>query len=81
MDVAIGARWQPIVDGLVRDGRYSSAEDVVTEGLRLVSQYEDRLATLKTKIALSIARGGANTDEEVEAAIEAKLASMSGLAD
>ncbi|TRW18179.1 type II toxin-antitoxin system ParD family antitoxin [Glacieibacterium frigidum] len=81
MDVAIGARWQLMVDGLVRNGRYSSAEDVVTEGLRLVSQHEDRLAALKTKIALSIARGGASTDEEVEAAIEAKLASMSGLAD
>ncbi len=35
MNVSIGKRWEEFVEGVVQDGRYGSASEVVREGLRL----------------------------------------------
>jgi antitoxin ParD1/3/4 len=76
MDVPIGERWQPFVMAAVETGRYVSASDVVTEGLRLVQQREEKLQALREMVEASITRGGSNTDEEVAAAVEAALDEM-----
>ena len=72
--VSLDQRSQDVVDGLVRDGRYASAEEVVREGLRLVEANEAKLAALREHIQRSIAEGGEYTDEEAAAAIEDALA-------
>ena len=73
MDVPIGERWQSFVAAAVETGRYVSASDVVTEGLRLVQEREERLQALREMVEESIARGGSHTSEEVAAAVEAAL--------
>lgn len=67
--VALDQNSQDVVDGLVRDGRYSSAEEVVREGVKLVEAREAKLAALRQ----AIAEGGEHTDEEAGAAIEQAL--------
>jgi len=78
MDVPIGERWQSFVTAAVETGRYVSASDVVTEGLRLVQEREERLQALKETIEAAIARGGSHTDEEVMAAVKTRLDAMFG---
>ena len=73
MDVPIGERWQPFIMAAVETGRYTSAGDVVTEGLKLVQQQEERLQALREMVESSIEQGGSFTDEEVAASIEAAL--------
>jgi antitoxin ParD1/3/4 len=73
MDVPIGERWQSFVTAAIETGRYVSASDVVTEGLRLVQEREERLQVLRQMVEDSIARGGSHTDEDVAAAVEAAL--------
>ncbi|MBI1868289.1 MAG: type II toxin-antitoxin system ParD family antitoxin [Methylocystis sp.] len=78
MNVSIGDRWQGFVDRVVKDGRYSSASEVVREGLRLVEEREAKLAALRATLDASIALGGEVTDEELDAAIAAKSAELRG---
>jgi antitoxin ParD1/3/4 len=73
MNVSIGDRWEEFVANIVSRGRYGSASEVVREGLRLVEEREAKLQALRETIEASIARGGSHTDEEAEAAIEARL--------
>ena len=73
MDVPIGERWQSFVTAAIETGRYVSASDVVTEGLRLVQEREERLQALRASIDAAIADDVWYTDEEVAAAIEAAL--------
>jgi antitoxin ParD1/3/4 len=76
MNVSIGERWEGFVDRVVRDGRYSSASEVVREGLRLVEEREAKLVALRATLDASIAAGGEFTDEELDAAIAAKSAEL-----
>lgn len=73
MDVPIGERWQSFVAAAVETGRYVSASDVVTEGLRLVQDREERLQALRESIDAAIADNVWYTDEEVASAVEAAL--------
>ena len=73
MDVPIGERWQSFVAAAVETGRYVSASDVVTEGLRLVQDREERLQALRESIDAAIAENVWHTDEEVASAVEAAL--------
>ena len=47
MNVSIDARWEKFIEEAVQDGRYSSASDVVREGLRLVQEREAKLSALR----------------------------------
>ena len=76
MNVSIGQRWEEFVEGVVRDGRYGSASEVVREGLRLVEEREAKLAALRRTIEGSIAEGGAQGQEEVAASLAAKARSL-----
>ncbi len=76
MNVSIGKRWEEFVEGVVQDGRYGSASEVVREGLRLVEEREAKLAALRQTIESSIAEGGARSAEEVSAALSAKARAL-----
>jgi antitoxin ParD1/3/4 len=76
MNVSIGERWEGFVERIVRSGRYSSASEVVREGLRLVEERETRLAALRETLDASIAAGGEVSDEELDAAIASKAAEL-----
>ena len=65
MDVAVGKRWEPLLDELVGDGTYTSAEDVVAEGLNLVAARKRKTDDLKATIEAAIARGGRNNNEDL----------------
>lgn len=66
MNVSIDPRWEGFVEAQVKAGRYSSASDVVREGLRLVEEREARLQALRETLSASLARGGENTDADLE---------------
>ena len=76
MNVSIGERWQGFVDRVVKDGRYSSASEVVREGLRLVEEREAKLLALRATLDASIARGGEVSDAELDAAVAARSAEL-----
>ncbi len=76
MNVLIGKRWEEFAEGIVQDGRYGSASEVVREGLRLVGEREAKLAALRQTIEASIAEGGARSQEEVSAVLSAKAQAL-----
>ncbi|MEO9131386.1 MAG: type II toxin-antitoxin system ParD family antitoxin [Sphingomonas sp.] len=73
MNVSIGERWEGFVDSILKAGRYGSASEVVREGLRLVEEREARLQALRDTLNASIERGGAHSDDEVGAHVNAAL--------
>jgi len=70
MNVSIGERWEGYVEALLKTGRYASASEVIREGLRLVEERETKLAALRETIETSLARGGENTDHDVDRRLE-----------
>jgi antitoxin ParD1/3/4 len=76
MNVSIGERWEAFVETIVRKGRYSSASEVVREGLRLVEEREAKLTALRAMLDASIAAGGEVSETEIDAALEAKAAQL-----
>ena len=77
MNVSLGSRWEGFVDEIVKKGRYGSASEVVREGLRLVEEREAKLRALQDTLNSSIAEGGSYSDQEIDAAIEAKADQLS----
>ncbi len=76
MNVSIGERWEGFVDGIVKTGRYSSASEVVREGLRLVEERETKLQALRDSLNASIARGGDNSEDDLVRILAAKNAEL-----
>lgn len=76
MNVSIGERWEEFVEGAVKSGRYGSASEVVREGLRLVEEREQKLMALRETVNASIARGGQNTDDDIDQALDATAAEL-----
>lgn len=70
MNVSIGERWENFVESTVRSGRYGSASEVVREGLRLVEEREAKLVALREQIQSALAEGGANTEEDIDRALD-----------
>jgi antitoxin ParD1/3/4 len=73
VNVSIGDRWEGFVASIVKAGRYGSASEVIREGLRLVEEREAKLQALRDTLDMSIAAGGTHSDDEVGAAIAARL--------
>ncbi|MDR4307546.1 type II toxin-antitoxin system ParD family antitoxin [Chelatococcus sambhunathii] len=73
MNVPIDPRWKELVDELVGEGRYASADEVVSEGLRLVEERENKRKALRDHLNAAVERGGSHTDEEVIASVERAL--------
>lgn len=65
MDVPVGPHWESFVEASVAEGRYALAVDVVSEGLRLVEERDEKLKALRATIQASIAEGGSLTLDEV----------------
>jgi antitoxin ParD1/3/4 len=78
MNVSVGQRWEAFVADIVKSGRYSSASEVMREGLRLVEEREERLAWLRDKVNASIERGGANSPAEVRRRLAAVAQELDG---
>ena len=76
MNVSIGQRWEAFVENVVREGRYGSASEVVREGLRLVEEREAKLQALRRTLEASLAEGGERREDEVTAALEARVAAL-----
>jgi antitoxin ParD1/3/4 len=76
MNVSIGDRWEAFVDRIVRAGRYSSASEVVREGLRLVEEREAKLDALRTTLDASITAGGEASDADIDSTLEAKAVQL-----
>jgi antitoxin ParD1/3/4 len=72
MNVSIGERWEDFVEQAVKNGRYSSASEVVREGLRLVEEREAKLESLRAMLDASIARGGEVSDADLDADLDAR---------
>jgi antitoxin ParD1/3/4 len=72
MNVSIGERWEKFVESTVQKGRYSSASEVVREGLRLVEEREAKLTALRETLNASITAGGDVSDDELDAALAAE---------
>jgi antitoxin ParD1/3/4 len=70
MNVSIGDRWESFVNAVVKSGRYSSASEVVREGLRLVEEREAKLISLRETIQASLAENVFYTEEEVDEQLE-----------
>ena len=74
MNVSIGERWEVFVETAVKEGRYSSASEVVREGLRLVEEREAKLKVLRDEIDAAIEEGGDNSGEDIDRLIDGMVA-------
>jgi antitoxin ParD1/3/4 len=70
MNVSVGERWEIFVDKIVKEGRYSSASEVVREGLRLVEEREAKLRALREEINAAIEEGGDNSADDIDLMID-----------
>jgi antitoxin ParD1/3/4 len=78
MTVELGA-LEPVVEKLVREGRYGSKSEVLRTGVRLVQEREARLAELLAKLDEGIADADAGRLmplEDVFAELEQRFASL-----
>ncbi len=78
--VSLGDHFEVLVKGLVENGRYNNASEVVRDGLRMVEARERRLATLDAALARSQAdyeAGRVSPISDVRAELRARYTKMS----
>ena len=73
---SIGEYFSDFVETQVKEGRYSSASDVVRAGLRLLEEQEAKLAALRAAL-IKGEQSGPSTPFDFEAFIARKRASRS----
>ena len=73
---SIGEHFSEFVEEQVREGRYSSASDVVRAALRLLEEQEMKLAALRAAL-IEGEQSGPSTPYDFEAFIERKRAARS----
>ena len=60
---SIGKHFEDMIDGLIEDGRYATASEIIREGLRLIEEREERrkakLEALRAEIQKGIDSGPA----------------------
>lgn len=71
--IVIGDRLAAFIESQVAEGRYGSASDVVSAGLRLLEERETRLAALRAAL-IEGEESGASTPFDMEAFIARKRA-------
>src|SRR3546814_3560824 len=69
--ISLGDHFQWFVQTKVREGRYSSASDVVRAGLRLLEEHEAKLAALRQAL-IEGEESGPSEPFDIEAFIAAK---------
>jgi antitoxin ParD1/3/4 len=77
VDLSLEPRWKTFVETAVKEGRFASASDVVSEGLRLVAEQEAKLHALREALDAAIARGGRNTATDLSRLFDQKEAELS----
>lgn len=70
-NVSVGDRWERFAAQLVQSGRYATVSEVFRDGLRLVEEREMKLQALRDTLDASIARGGSNSDDDVQRRLDA----------
>lgn len=73
MNLSLGKHWDSYLDELVASGYYASASEAVRDGLRLLLAEETKLTLLRERLHHAVALGGEHSDDEVEAAVQARL--------
>lgn len=66
----LGNEIEAAMDGLIESGRYSSREDVLREGVRLVQNREARLARIDAATSRGIEDAEAGRSEDAEAVLQ-----------
>jgi antitoxin ParD1/3/4 len=60
---SIGKHFEDMIDGLIKDGRYATASEIIRDGLRMVQEREERrkakLEALRAEIQKGIDSGPA----------------------
>lgn len=69
-DVDLGSRFEAMMDLLLQSGRYGTREEVLREGVRLLSEREARLATLDAAIERGIADADAGRVHGIDEVFE-----------
>lgn len=70
--ITLGDHFNAFVESKVGEGRYGSTSEVVRAGLRLLQEYEDRLAALREAIQEGIDSGPAGPLDMEEIKREAR---------
>jgi antitoxin ParD1/3/4 len=76
MNIRLGDRWQPLIDQAVRSGRFTSAEDVVAEAMRLLEARERDSIELRASIEAALADPQIVSEAEIDSAIEEEIAQL-----
>ncbi|MFP1130911.1 type II toxin-antitoxin system ParD family antitoxin [Asticcacaulis sp. W401b] len=74
--VSLGDHFEGLIKGLVENGRYNNASEVVRDGLRMVEARERRLAALDQALAEALtaeAEGRVMSLEDAAAQVKAKI--------
>lgn len=74
MEISVSKHRESMVDQLVQEGRFSSASEVVEEGLRLVEEQQKKLQWLRSTIQKALDDGGDYSDKDIRAALDAEEA-------
>lgn len=74
--VALGNRFQNVINEAVESGEFTSADDVVAEAMRLFAVEREKFLALKASIAEALADPRLLTPEEVDASLEATFAEL-----
>lgn len=72
MSYAVGNHFENFIKDQVQSGRYNNASEVVREGLRLVEEREAKLNALRIHVQSAIEKGGAYTDDDIDAMLLAE---------
>lgn len=54
---SIGKHFEDMIDGLIEDGRYATASEIIREGLRLVEEREERRKAKLEALRAEIQKG------------------------
>jgi antitoxin ParD1/3/4 len=83
---SIGKHFEDMIDGLIKEGRYATASEIIRDGLRLVEEREERrkvkLEALRAEIQKGIDSGPAeevgDMFERIKAEGRKRLAAKNG---
>ena len=79
--VVVGQRYDTFIDDQIADGRFSDASEVVRAGLRLLEDYETRLAEARVLVRAAEAdiAEGRTKSYELPGALFADIVERSGV--
>jgi antitoxin ParD1/3/4 len=71
---SIGKHFEDMIDGLIEDGRYATASEIIRDGLRLVEEREERRKAKLEALRAGIQKGfdsGPAEEADIDEMIEA----------